>query len=460
MRKSYDAVLIGTGQATYTIASELVKRGESVAVAEGDRVGGTCVNYGCTPTKTIVASARAAHMARRGDELGVRVGKVEVDFARVMERQNAIRSGNSDGLRSYLEEHCDLYRDYASFEGPNSVRIGDDVIEAERIYIHTGSRARVPAIPGLDTVPYLDNVRVLDLTRLPDHLVVLGGSYIALEFAQAFRRLGSEVTVLQRSERLVTREDEDVAQIIREVLEREGVRIMCGVEVESVAPRNVGGASQGIDVAVRRDGEPMSVSGSHLLLGLGRVPNSERLNLDAAGVRTDERGFIPVNEKLQTNVPHIFAVGDINGRGAFTHTSVNDGEIIVHNLRGESWTVTDRHPTYALFVDPPLGRVGMNEITARKSGRRVLMATMPMSRVARAREKGETDGIIKMIVDAETDRILGATVLGVGGDEVIAMISAWMYSDLPCLRYRRSVLPHPTVAELVPWVLDELKPLE
>ncbi|MCG8480698.1 MAG: mercuric reductase [Spirochaetales bacterium] len=456
MGKSYDAVLIGTGQATYTIVSELVKRGESVAVAEGDRVGGTCVNYGCTPTKTIVASARAAHMARRGEELGVRVGAVEVDFSRVMARQNAIRNGNSEGLQSYLEKHCDLYYGYASFAGTHSVRVGDEVIEADRIYIHTGSRPRVPAVPGLDTVPYLDNARILDLVHLPDHLIVLGGSYIALEFAQAFRRLGSEVTVLQRSGRLVTREDEDVAHMIREFLEREGVRILCDVEVESVAEGDGGG----VEVNIRRRDETSSVAGSHLLLGLGRVPNSERLNLDAAGVRTDEGGFIPVNDELQTNVPHIYAVGDINGRGAFTHTSVNDGEIIVHNLRGESWKVTDRHPTYALFTDPPLGRVGMNEITARRSGRKVLMATMPMSRVARAREKGETDGIIKMIVDAETDRILGATVLGVGGDEVIAMMSAWMYSDLPCRRYRRSVLPHPTVAELVPWVLDGLEPLE
>ena len=457
MRK-YDVVWIGTGQATGTVVPRLVQAGKTVAVVEGGRFGGSCVNYGCTPTKTIVASARAAHMARRGPDFGVTTGGVSVDFAKVMSRQNTIRNEISQGLEEWLDcmENITLYRAYAAFEGPRTVRVEDELIEGETIVINAGARARVVPIAGIDEVDWLDNIRLLDLDTLPAHLVVVGGSYIGLEFAQAFRRLGSKVTVLQRGSQIMSREDADIAHSAQEVLEGEGITIYLNAHIQRVAQEK----AQQIDVFFEQDNEAKQICGSHLLLAVGRVPNSDRLNLEAAGVAVSPRGFIPVNNVMQTNVPHIFAVGDINNEGAFTHTSVNDGEIFWdYYSRSDDRSLTDRIPTYAMFIDPPLGRVGMSEKEARKSGRNVLMATREMRYISRAKEKDETAGLVKILVDADTEEFLGATILGVGGDEIINMFTPFMYTKQSYKLFRRAVLIHPTVAELMPWILDDLEPL-
>jgi len=459
MAKKYDVIWIGTGQATGTVIPRLVAAGNKIAIAEGGRFGGSCVNYGCTPTKTIVASARAAHMARRGPDFGVQTGEISVDFAKVMERANTMRHGASQGMESWLRDmdNVDIYAEFATFEDPHTIRVVDDVIGAETIVINAGGRARVISIEGMDQVDWLDNKRLLDLKELPEHLVIVGGSYISLEFAQAFRRLGSQVTVLEGSSQIMFREDEDIAAAAHEVLESEGVRMHLNArakKVEQVAPKD-------IRVIFDQGGEEKQVKGTHLLLAVGRVPNSDRLNLDAAGIEVDERGFIQVNDVMQTNQPHIFAVGDINGEGAFTHTAVNDGEIFWDfYCDDEDRTLSQRIPTYAMFIDPPLGRVGMSEKEARLSGRNVLMATRPMKYVSRAKEKDETAGLIKILVDADSEEFLGATILGVGGDEIINMFTTFMYTGSSYKLFRKAVLTHPTVAELMPWILDDLQPLK
>jgi pyruvate/2-oxoglutarate dehydrogenase complex dihydrolipoamide dehydrogenase (E3) component len=459
MTKQYDLIWIGTGQATGTVIPRLVAAGKKVAIAEGGRFGGSCVNYGCTPTKTIVASARAAHMARRGSDFGVHTGEVQVDFAKVMDRQNQMRHGVSQGMESWLRgmENVDIYAEFASFENPHTVRVGDELIQADTIVINAGGRARQIQIEGIDQVEWLDNARLLDLEELPEHLVIVGGSYISLEFAQAFRRLGSQVTVLEGSPQIMFREDEDIALAAQEVLESEGIKIHLNsraVRLEQSGPKD-------ITVTFDQDGRQEQVKGTHLLLAVGRVPNSDRLSLEAAGVKTNERGFIQVNDVMQTNQPHIFAVGDINGEGAFTHTSVNDGEIFWDfYCDDDDRTLSQRIPTYAMFIDPPLGRVGMGEKEARTSGRNVLMATRPMKYISRAKEKDETAGLIKILVDADSEEFLGATILGVGGDEIINIFTTFMYSGVSYKVFRKAVLAHPTVAELMPWILDDLKPLD
>ncbi|MBV7332172.1 mercuric reductase [Chloroflexi bacterium TSY] len=460
--KRYDVIWIGTGQATGTVIQRLARAGKTVAIAEGGRFGGSCVNYGCTPTKTIVASARAAHMARRGADFGVNIDHFSIDFDKVMERQNAIRNGGSGMLEKWLAgmESVDLYNAYAHFEDDHTIRVGDETIAGDTIVIHTGARARTPSIPGLDQVNWLDNVRLLELDRLPQHLVIIGGSYISLEFAQAFRRFGSEVTILERGPQLMFREDADIAEIAKDILRKEGIKIEFNMQVDRVEPAT----GDGVKVFFTQGNESKAVQGSHLLVAAGRVPNTEKLNLAVAGVETNERGFIPVNDTMQTNVPHIYAVGDVNGEAAFTHTSVNDGEIFWDHYNddvpyGEARKLSDRFPIYAMFIDPPLGRVGMSEKEARKSGRNVLMATRPMTRISRAREKDETDGLVKILVDADSEEFLGATVLGVGGDEVINMFAPFMHTKQSYKVFRRAVLTHPTVAELMPWILDDLKPL-
>ena len=457
--KQYDVIWIGTGQATGTVVPRLVKAGKTVAIAEGGRFGGSCVNYGCTPTKTIVASARAAHMARRGADFGVLTGEIGIDFAKVMARQNKMRHGASDGLEKWLSglENVDIYRQFATFESPHNIRVGDDVIAGETIVINAGGRPRMLSIDGMDDVDWLNNARLLDLQERPAHLVIVGGSYISLEFAQAFRRLGSEITVLEGGSQLMFREDADIAAIAHELLEGEGITIHLNARAERLAPAE----GQGTTVFFRQQGRQKQVSGSHLLLAVGRVPNSDRLNLAAAGVDIGERGYIAVNDVMQTSVPHIFAVGDINGEGAFTHTSVNDGEIFWDFYSGEDdRTLGQRISTYAMFLDPPLGRVGMSEKEARASGRNVLMATRPMKNISRAREKDETIGLVKILVDADSDQFLGATVFGIGGDEIINMFTTYMYTGQSYQLFRKAVLAHPTVAELMPWILDDLKPLD
>lgn len=455
--KNYDIIWIGTGQATGTIVPRLSNAGKTIAIVEGGRFGGSCVNYGCTPTKTLVASARAAHMARRGADFGVEIDNFRIDFNTVMQRQNDIRRGNSSGLEEWLGsmKGVTLYKGYAAFEDEHTVRIGDDAISGDTIIIHTGTRARMPDIDGLGGVDWLDNVRLLDLKELPKHLVIIGGSYIGMEFGQAFRRFGSEVTIIEKSDQLMFREDADIAAAARQVLENEGVTILCSSQVQSVSAKN-----GGVQVQVQRKGADLTVSGSDLLIATGRTPNTDSLNLAAAGVQTNERGYIPVNDVTQTNIPHIFAVGDVNGRSAFTHTSVNDGEIFWDFYSGEDdRRISDRNVIYAMYIDPPLGRVGMSEKQARQSGRNVLMATRPMSRIARAVEKDETAGFVKLLVDADTEEFLGAAILGVGGDEIISTIAAFMVTGQSYKKFRRAVLTHPTVAELLPWILDDLTPL-
>jgi pyruvate/2-oxoglutarate dehydrogenase complex dihydrolipoamide dehydrogenase (E3) component len=437
----------------------LVESGNTVAIAEGGRFGGSCINYGCTPTKTIVASARAAHMARRGPDFGVLTGQVEINFAKVMARQNQMRAGVSQGLEEWLRgmQGVTIYADYAAFESPHSVRVGDDLIEAETIVINAGGRARVLDIDGIEDVDWLDNARLLDLKELPQHLVIVGGSYISLEFAQAFRRFGSLVTILEGGPQLMFREDADIASVAKNVLEEEGINIILNARAKRLEQKSKGQ----IDVFYEQDGQMKQASGTNLLLAVGRIPNSDRLNLNAAGVDVDQRGYIRVNEFMQTNMSHIYAVGDINGEGAFTHTSVNDGEIFWDQYSGEDErSLGQRIPTYALYIDPPLGRVGMSEKEARASGRNVLMATRPMTQIIRAREKDETAGLVKILVDADTEQFLGAAVFGVGGDEVINMFTPFMYTRSSYKLFRKAVLTHPTVAELMPWILDDLKPLE
>lgn len=467
---TYDVVLIGTGQATGTMLPGLLEMGKSVAVIEKGRTGGTCVNWGCTPTKTLVASARAAHMVRRAGDFGIRHEGYTVDFAGVMERMNTIRNANSTGFEEWLREVTDFQRGLARFTDPHHIEVtptdvngdptGDPafIVEGETIYIHTGARARIPEIQGIDQIPYLDNQRLLELNELPEHLIILGGSYIGLEFGQIFERLGSSVTVIERARGIMTREDADIGEEATRILTDEGIRILCSSTVHSVSK-----SGDGIAVAVEREWgsgvETRSVEGSHLLLAAGRVPETESLNLQAAGIETDSRGFIPVNGQLQTKVPHIYAVGDVNGRGAFTHTSVHDGQVVLRNLRGQNASADERTLVYSMFVDPPLGRVGMSESQAIESDRRILKGTMPMSSINRAKEKDETGGLVKVLVDEETKEIVGAAVFGVGGDEIINMFAAWMTTGLPYTDFQKTVLVHPTVSELMPWVFGNLVPV-
>lgn len=455
--KNYDVIWIGTGQATSTVVPRLADAGKTVAIIEGDRVGGTCVNYGCTPTKTLVASARAAHMARRGADFGVNISDFSIDFSKVMQRQNNIRHGGSKGLENWLVsmEGVDLYKGYAEFENDHQVRIGDEIISGETIALNVGTSPITLPIPGLTDVPWLDNARLLDLEELPQNLLVVGGSYIGMEFAQAFRRLGSEVTIIEAMPQLMSREDADIAQAAQGILESEGIEVILGAKVQQVAQDG------DIEVSYELDGVQTTVAGSHVLVAVGRAPNSSRLNLGAAGVQTNERGFIPVNDIMQTNIPHIYAIGDVNGEGAFTHTSVNDGEIFWDNYSGENdRKLSDRIITYAMYIDPALGRVGMSEKEARESGRNVLMATRQMEDIGRAKEKDETAGLIKILVDADTEEFLGAAVLGIGGDEIINMFTPYMYTKQSYKLFRRAVLTHPTVSELIPWILDDLEPLK
>ena len=451
----FDHVLVGTGQATGTLIAGLPDD-ERVAVIEGGDVGGTCVNSGCTPTKTLVASARVAQLARRAGEYGVDVGEVSVDFAAAMRRMNGVRHGSRDGLERMLSGrgNVTLVRGWARFVGPRRLAVGARVIEGERVYLNVGARAVTPPIDGLDDVPWLDNVRALDLDTLPEHLVVIGASYVALELGQVFRRFGARVTVIEQADRLLPREDDDVADALRDVLEAEDIVFEVGVGVQRVAPY-----SGGVRVTLDDD---RTIDGSHLLVATGRRPNSDRLDLHLAGVETDERGYVRVDDRTRTSAPGVYALGDVNGRGAFTHTSVHDAQVLLDLLGGAGATarrIDDRDVVYALFTDPPLGRIGMSEAQARASERRVLRAVTPMRSISRAKEMGETAGFVKVLVDADTDRILGAAVLGIGGDEVVNLFALAMSADMTTEVFRRTVLVHPTIGELMPWVLAGLEPL-
>jgi pyruvate/2-oxoglutarate dehydrogenase complex dihydrolipoamide dehydrogenase (E3) component len=455
----FDAIVIGAGQAGPSLAVRLAQSGRKTAIVERKRLGGTCVNNGCIPTKTLIASARAAHVARNAGEYGVKVaGDVRVDMAQVKARKDAEVAKSIEGLSTWFEKTANLTVIYghARFEGPKRVRVNDQTLEAPQIFLDVGGRAAVRGIEGLDQVPYFDNSSIMAVDFLPEHLVIVGGSYIGLEFAQMYRRFGSRVTVVEMGPRLIGREDEDVSKEVQAILQREGIEF----NLDSKCLR---AARDGDGVRIFDDcnGRMEEASGSHLLLATGRIANTSDLGLAEAGVEVDERGFIKVDDELRTNVPGIWALGEANGRGAFTHTSYNDYEIVAANLLdGDRRRVSDRIPIYALFTDPPLGRVGMSEAEVRKSGRKALMGKMQMTRVGRARERGETQGFMKVLVDAETKQFLGAALLGIEGDEVIHAIADLMYARAPYTVMQRAVHVHPTVGELVPTLLGSLEPLE
>ena len=453
----FDAIIVGAGQAGPPLAGRLTAAGQTVAVIERKLVGGTCVNYGCIPTKTLVASAHAAHLARRGADFGVGTGEVVVDMARVKARKDQISGGDREGVESWLDgmEGATLIRGHARFEAPHTIRVDDELLTADRIFLNVGGRAVAPDMPGLGEVDYLTNVGILDLDVVPEHLVIIGGSYIALEFAQMFRRFGAAVTVIEKGPRLTSREDEDVSAAIKEILEAEGIDVVVGADGIRFAKQD---NDSGFTVTPRDGADP--IAGSHLLVAVGRQPNTDDLGLDAAGVETDGRGYVVVDDQLRTSVEHIWAMGDCNGRGAFTHTSYNDFEIVAANLLDDDpRRVSDRITTYALYIDPPLGRAGMTADEVRRSGRKALVGKRPMTRVGRAVEKGETQGFMKVVVDAETEEILGAAILGVGGDEVVHSILDVMTAKLPYTAISRTMHIHPTVSELVPTMLQDLKPL-
>ncbi|MGH7047665.1 MAG: FAD-containing oxidoreductase [Stellaceae bacterium] len=455
---AYDAIVIGTGTAGSYLAERLARSGMKVAAIERKLVGGTCLNVGCTPTKTLVASAYAAHIARRGGEYGVQIdGPVSVDMKRVKARKDAVLAPRQAGLEAWLRntENCTLYQDHARLVSSREVRVGVDVLTAERIFLDLGGRAAVPPIPGLDRVNYLTNVSMLDIGFLPPHLLIVGGSYIGLEFAQIYRRFGSEVTVIEMGQRLVQREDEDISAAILDILEKEGVRVRLNAKCIAVEQQD-----DRISASLDCTGGPPQVSGSHLLLAAGRRPNTDDLDLEQAGVLLDKRGYIVVDDQLRTNVPGIWALGDCNGRGAFTHTAFNDFEIVAANiLDNDPRRVDDRIETYALYIDPPLARAGATEAEVRKQGRPALIGRRPMTQVARAVEKGETQGFMKVLVDAASRQILGAAILGPGGDEAIHCILDVMYAKAPYSVLQRAMHIHPTVSELIPTMLGELKPL-
>jgi pyruvate/2-oxoglutarate dehydrogenase complex dihydrolipoamide dehydrogenase (E3) component len=456
MAEKFDAIIVGAGQAGPPLAGRLTEAGQTVAVIERKLVGGTCVNTGCIPTKTLVASAHAAHLARRGAEYGVGTGDVTVDMAKVKARKDKIMLDDRSGLESWLQQMdgCTFIRGHARFEDAHTISVDGRRLEADKIFLNVGGRAVAPDMPGLSDIDYMTNVGILELDTVPEHLVIIGGSYIALEFAQMYRRFGASVTVVEKGPRLTSREDEDVSTTIKEILEAEGIDVVVDADAIRFTKRD-----NGFEVVPRDGAEP--ITGTHLLVAVGRQPNTDDLGLENAGVETDARGYIVVDDELRTNVEHIWAMGDCNGKGAFTHTSYNDFEIVAANLLdGIPRRVSDRITTYALYIDPPLGRAGMTVDQVRRSGRKALVGKRPMTRVGRAVEKGETQGFMKVVVDAETDEILGAAILGVGGDEVVHAILDVMSAKAPCVKLSRTMHIHPTVSELVPTLLQEMKPLE
>jgi len=459
MTERYDAIVIGTGQSGPALAVRLANAGRKTAIVERKLFGGTCVNVGCIPTKTLIASARAAHVARNGADYGVAIdGRITVDMVRVKARKDAVVLQSNEGVTKWLRNTPNLtvLEGHARLEGPRSVRVNGTLLEAAQIFLNVGGRASVPDLPGIAEVGYLTNSGMMDVDFLPEHLVIIGGSYIGLEFAQMYRRFGSRVTVVEMGPRLIAREDEEVSAAIQKILESEGIEIRLNAKCITLAKHG-----NGVAAGLSCEGGPPEVTGSHLLLAVGRVPNTDDLGLEKAGVKTDPRGYVVVDDELRTSVPGIWALGDANGRGAFTHTSYNDYEIVAANLLDSGHRrVTDRIPAYALYIDPPLGRAGMTEREARASGRKVLAATMMMSRVGRARERGETQGFMKVWVDAQTRLILGAALLGIEADEAIHSILDVMYAGAPYTVIQNAVHIHPTVTELIPTLLADLKPLE
>jgi pyruvate/2-oxoglutarate dehydrogenase complex dihydrolipoamide dehydrogenase (E3) component len=458
MSQGFDAIIIGAGQAGPFLAVRLGEAGMKVALVERKLFGGTCVNTGCTPTKTLVASAHAAHLTRRAAEYGIVLGgDVGVDMKRVKARQDAVVRSRREGVEQWVrsQPNCTVYKGHARFESARRIRVGDDLLTADKIFINVGGRANIPPLPGVDRVPVLTNTSLLERDELPRHLVIVGGSYVGLEFAQIYRRFGAKVTVVEMAHRLIQREDPDISAAVQAILEAENIQVRLAAECIHFKP-------QGADVCVGVDcktGEP-EIVGSHVLLAVGRRPNTHDLGLEAAGIEIDKRGYIMVDDTLQTTAPGVWALGDCNGKGAFTHTAYNDFEIVAANLLdGENRRISDRIPAYALFIDPPLGRVGLSETEARATGKRLLIGSRPMTQVGRAIEKGETLGFMKVVVDAETQSILGAAILGTEGDEAIHGILDTMYAKANYQALQHAVHIHPTVSELIPTMLGQLKPV-
>ena len=451
----FDALVIGSGQAGPSLAVRLAEHGWKTALVERGELGGTCVNNGCTPTKTLVASARAAWVARHAADFGVRIaGDISIDYAAVHARMMKVVQGSRDGLGHWMAgtANLSLVHGEARFVGPDRVQVGEQVLQAPRIFLNVGARPVVPDWVATSGVPYLTSESLMALRELPTHLVILGAGYISLEYAQVYARFGSQVTVIEHGGRLLPREDDEVAATVKAVLERDGVRFMTGANATALE-------RDGTGIALVVDGR--RIAGSHVLVAIGRRPNVEALALARAGVTCDAHGVVQVDEQLRTDVPGIWALGDVNGRGAFTHTSYNDYEIVAANLLDDDpRRVSERVPAYALYTDPPLARIGMSRAAARQSGRRVLVGHLPMSRVGRARERGETDGFLEALVDADTQRILGATLLGIEADEAIHCLLDVMSAGLPYTAVSRTMHIHPTVSELIPTMLQSLKPLE
>jgi pyruvate/2-oxoglutarate dehydrogenase complex dihydrolipoamide dehydrogenase (E3) component len=458
VKTHFDVLVIGAGQSGPSLAARFAAAGEQVALVERKQFGGTCVNTGCMPTKTLVASAYAAHLARHSSDYGVAIGgPVRIDMKRVQARKDGIVQRASRNIEKWLKgtPNLTVIEGHASFESARTVRVNGGIIDADLIFVNTGGRAFAPPIAGLTEVDYLTNTSIMDLDYVPEHLIVIGGSYIGLEFAQIYRRFGAQVTVVEKLPRLIAREDPDVSQSVTDILRNEGVRVETGAECMRIA-KTEGTITVSLDCAHGM----RQVQGSHLLVAVGRIPNTHDLGLERAGIAMDEHGYIIVDDQLRTNVPGVWAIGDCNGRGGFTHTSYNDYEIVADNLlNGAERRVSDRLRAYALFTDPPLARVGMTDAEVRKSGRRALVGMRPMTRVGRAIEKGETQGFMKIAVDADSREILGATLLGTGGDEAIHCILDLMYARVPYTVLQRSVHIHPTVAELIPTLLGELQPM-
>jgi pyruvate/2-oxoglutarate dehydrogenase complex dihydrolipoamide dehydrogenase (E3) component len=457
MSEHFDAIVIGTGQAAPALCARLDKEGLKTALIERKLLGGTCVNVGCIPTKTLVASARAVHMARRGSDYGFRTGEIRVEMPAVKARKDGVVGESRGFLEKWIAgmKNVTLMRGHARFTGPRTVALGDKELQADRIFLNVGGRALLPDMPGIKDVPVLTNSTLLELAAAPEHLLIVGGSYIGLEFAHMFRRFGSKVTVIEKAPKLLAREDDDVAAEIRAVLEREGIAVRTDAECMELKKKG-----QRIVVGMQcKDGEPIA-EGSHVLMAVGRKPNTDELGLENTTIERDARGYIKVDDQCRTTQDGVWALGDCNGRGAFTHTSYNDYEIVAANLFDKDpRRISDRIQTYALFVDPPLGRAGMNEAEARKSGRKVLGAKMLMSRVGRAREAGETQGFMKVLVDADTKELLGAALLGLNGDEIVHSLLDMMYAKRPYTTIQRAMHIHPTVSELIPTLLGDLKPL-
>jgi pyruvate/2-oxoglutarate dehydrogenase complex dihydrolipoamide dehydrogenase (E3) component len=453
--QEFDHIIIGTGQATGTLLGKLVPTGDRIAVLEGTKVGGSCVNYGCTPTKTLVASAKAIHKARQGETYGFETGPLKVNYSRIRERMNSIRNGSREGLASWLDstDNIKFIREWGSFEDKKVIRAGNELIKGEKIYINTGAKPTAPPIKGLDKIPWLDSAGLLDLEEMPKHLIIIGGGYIGMEFSQIYRRFGAKVTVIQRGDQVMPNEDKDVADEIQSFLQDEGIKILCNSSATAVSKED-----EKIKLTVESNDNTDTITGSHLLIAAGRKPNTEHLALQNAGININDGGFVEVDDYCQTNVEDVYAVGDVNGQGAFTHTSVNDAEIVLDQIfHGGRRRLSERVPIYSLFTDPPMGKVGLSEKEALAKGHRVLRSKLPMSKINRAKEMAETNGFAKLMVDADTDLIIGALVLGPGGDEIINMFAAIMHSNIPCHSYRRVVLLHPTVSELMPFLLDSLE---